>query len=325
MKLLITENAITDLRNYLKSVQFSDDLDNTHTGYYKRKYHPGYGYNRGYDTRGDFEASNTTRREALVKWLEDILRNKWDFDFNTEQLNLIKVNKPKGPTVAKKNENMLIGIDTTTGNTVLIGNGKFYTYYSGKMGYSMKTQDWGSATAPDNPEPDWEYKHRRVSLRDLYDSLDLWLEIVPKEGYMPRSKVRTPTDITKYSDDVYTNKKIYRSEIDLYDVERARQNYARRVKSVKTRREYADLLNSIDGINERINNIDFGHPIFDDRTFSQNDIVALKNEYKSLVSHINTLNKAIDKNDRYDLKYYPDYIRKNLEVLDNILTNRFDV
>lgn len=326
IKLHIKENAISDLRKFVDKVSF-DQLANQSTGRYDYKYTP---YSRN-PMRGDFKADNKNRKEALVKWLENIFRDWTTYDFNAQDLSVIPVQKPKGPTVAKKSEQILIGINSNTGDAVVVGQGKFFEYYSGMYGHGNKPFDDRN---PEDPVPDYgnAFKHRKVSLRDTFENLDIWLEVIPKDPdtYQNRRAIRDTRnhDLIKYNDGKLS-KLIYAFEQSLYDPETARDKYADRLKSYKDKQKYSSLLNSIDDINDRIRNIEFGHPIFDAPTFNQVDIVNLQKSYKTLVNYVDLLNDEIEKSHAWSgdsgVKYWADKVSDSLNDIDILLTRTFGV
>ena len=324
-KLHLKENAITDLRKWVNSIDLST-LDNQFSGKYDSRWSS---YSRK-PVRGDFKPSETTIKTNLLRWLEDTLKNKYRYDFNTEQLNLTPIQKPKGPVVAKKNPNLLIGIDSESGNAVVIGQGYFHQYFSGLMGTSYGRDTYRDNSVPEDPVPDYYdyHKHNRVSLRDLWDDLDLWLEIVPQENYQKRSEIQKDRgDIAKItsSDKKYIEKQIYDFELDLYEPKYARDNYARKLKVFKNRKKYNELLNNVETINDRIRSIDFGHPIFDADKLSSEDVKYLRRGYKDLISHIEDLNRAIEDDSEWRMTDYEDYTKRDLANLDDILSTRFGV
>ena len=318
---LVRENAITDLRKEIQGIDFSK-LDDKKTGFYRTEYSR---YN-GRRTRGEFVTSEKNIKDELIKWIENLLRQDYSFDFNAEQLNLHQIPKPAGSTRAKKSPNILIGICTWNGNAAVIGNGKFYKYYSGLYGYS--NNGWDNQ-APDDPVPDYSMKNNRVSFRDLWDSLDLWFEIVPEneDTYQTRSSIsntRIPR-LTRYKDDKM-DKVIYDFERELYDPELAREKYAERLKDIRTRRQYEDILNSVETVNDRIRSIDFGNPILDeDPVFSSQDIQRLRSKYRSLVTNIKDLNRNLDNGWESSIKRYASWARESLEEVNDLLTNVFGV
>lgn len=325
MKLHIKENAISDFRSIVNNLPLDQLADKPSMDYGFK-----YAYYQKHPMRGELiPATNKgTIKQELLNWVVDILRNRYRYDLNTNDLSVNVINKPKGPTIAKKNPELLIGIDSNTGNAVLIGKGQFEEFFNGTLGRSSYRWD---KSAPENPMPDYydAYKYPRVSLRDYWETLDVWLEITPTdpETYQSYSTVKAAKDARPGRDTrftTYNGKRIYDFEDKLYDPEEARKIYAKRLKSVKTRREYEDILNSINDINARIDNINFGHPVYDDISYDVNDVNKLRSLYRSLKRHIDYLNNAIDNDDEYDLKYYPGYIKDDLADLDNIL-KKFDV
>lgn len=325
MKLHIKENAISDFRSIVNTLPLDNLADKPSMDYGFR----GVPYQR-HPARGELKPATNkgTIKQQLLNWIVDILRNNYRYDLNTNELSVREVSKPKGPTVAKKNPELLIGINSETGNAVLIGKGQFEEFFNGTLGSGAYRYD---KSAPENPMPDYydAYKHPRVALRDYWEGLDVWLEIAPTdpETYQSYRTVRNAKQARPGRDTQFTNydgKRIYNFEYKLYNPEEARRIYARRLKSVKTRKEYEDILNSIEGINARIDNINFGHPVYDDVSYDANDVSKLRNAYRSLKHNIDRLNDAIDRNDDWDLKYYPKYVQDDLDKLDNIL-NTFNV
>ena len=321
-KLLIRENAITDLRHQVNNLDFSD-IEDKYSGYYKREYSP---YSR-YGRKGAFVPSDKTIKQGLITWLENTLKNNYDFDFNADQLELVPISKPKSSVAAKKNPNLLIGIDSSSGDAVIIGRGEFYAYYSGKVDRADKGS-YHSTGVPEDPNPDYEFKNHRVNLRDNFDYFDIWFELIEPEGYQKRSDIRKGRGgVTTYTsnDRKYLDKQIYNFERELYDPDVAREKYAYKLKAIKTRKQYEDILNSIDTVNERIRNIDFGHPIFDDIKVDERDIKDLKNEYKNLVYYVNELNDDIENNHDWSIDSHAEWAKKALDAVNNILTNKFEV
>ena len=322
IKLMIKENAITDLRRIINDLDLSE-LEDKYSGRYNRSYY--YGSNRSY--RGNFVPSEKTIKSGLIKWLEDTLKNSYDYDFNTEQLELVATNPPKGPTLAKKSPTLLIGISSTTGDAVLVGEGQFYEYYSGKMDRSRDNR-YEPSGVPKNPEPDYDYKEKRASFQDILRTLDLWFEIVKPEGYQSRSDIRKTRNagITKYTsqDKKYIDKEIYAIEYSLYNPDEARRVYARRIKDLKKRREYEDELNKVESLNDRIRSIDFGHPILGGGAeLDKRDVQELKNTYDKLVYNIDDWNNDIEKG--YSSTYSEKYAKEYISKLDTLLQDKFNV
>jgi hypothetical protein len=316
---LIRENAITDLRNILKNeVNFSEyPMADAKTGYYTRE--PSLYKRGGY--RGKFVPGDTSASDALLKWIIETIKDKYNYDFNTNDLKLVKVAKPSGSTTAKKNPNYLIGINTSNGNAVLIGKGQFFEYFSGIMGRSSAGR-YNSNGIPDNPEPDYEYKYRRVSLRDLWDTLDLWFEISPED----ESTYRTRSEVRKAENRDELQRALRNIEMELYDVDYARERYAERVKVIKDRRKYESLLNQIEDINDRIRSIDFGHPIFGGGAeFDRRDIDDLRYSYNEAKRQIEKLSEGIEKSDSWDMNFYSKSLQKYYDEINTILNNRFGV
>ena len=321
-KLHIKENAITDLRQQVNNLNFND-IEDKYSGYYKREYSPYYRYGR----KGDFVPSTKTIKQGLITWLENTLKNNYHFDFNADQLELVSINPPKSSIAAKKNPNLLIGIDSSSGNAVIIGRGEFYAYYSGKVDRADEGS-YHSTGVPEDPNPDYEFKHHRVNLRDNFSFFDIWFELIEPVGYQKRSEVRKGRgDVTTYTSDdkKYLDKQIYNFERELYDPDEARHRYAYRLKTIKTRRKYEDILNSIDTVNERIRNIDFGHPIFDDAKVDERDIRNLKDKYKDLVYYVNSLNNDVEHNREYSINTDAEWAKRALDAVNDILTNKFKV
>lgn len=328
---LIRENAITDFRRELQGVDLGGLEDKQTVDYYGSKYYSG--SSKRY--RGEPKYSGSSIKSKLVKWVEDKLSK--DFDFNTEDLNLVRVAKPKGPTVAKRNPNLLIGISTKTGDAVVIGDDKFHRFFSGTMGRGSRRYD--DDRAPRNPEPDWQYKEKQVSLRDLWESLDLWFEVIKQDNYTSRSEInksRSNDRITTYDHvighDETTDhnrdmrRNIFWSEAELYDPDRARERYADKLKQIRSRREYEDVLNSIDSINDRIRSIDFGHPILGGGTQYDEDAVRrLKSAYKNFKYEIEHLNKEIEDRSDWGINYHGKYARQAIEAINSILADDFGV
>lgn len=325
MKLHIKENAISDFRSIVNNLPLDQLADKPSMDYGLK----GVSYQK-HPMRGELKPATNkgTIKQELLKWVVDILRKGYRYDLNTNDLSVNVVNKPKGPTIAKKNPELLIGIDSNTGNAVLIGKGQFEEFFNGTLGKSSYRWD---KSAPDDPMPDYydAYKYHRVSLKDYWETLDVWLEITPTdpETYQSYRAVKAaknarPGRDTRFT--TYNGKRIYDFEYELYDPEEARRLYANRLKSVKTRREYEDILNSISDINARIDNINFGHPVYDDIDYDVNDVNSLRRKYRVFKAHIDTLNKAIDNNDKIDINNYPKYIQDDLDELNNIL-QRFNV
>ena len=333
---LIRENAITDLRKELQGVDLKGLEDNKAIDYYPTKYT--YGSSKRY--RGEPVYSEQSRKERLVRWVENALRN--ELDFNTQDLNLVRIAKPKGPTVAKRSPNMLIGISTVSGDAVVVGNDQFYAYFSGPMGKGHRRYD--DKRAPEDPEPTWDNKYKQASLRDTWEDLDLWFEIVKQDDYTPRSEINR--DRARRNDPIGTYKKfvgdkhfadkvdgnndmrrpIFKSEADLYDPDSARRKYARRLNQVKERRKYEDILNSIDSINDRIRSIDFGHPILGGGAqYNEEAVRRLKNAYKDFKYEIEHLNKEIENSSDWGMQYHGKYARQAIENINSILADDFGV
>ena len=328
---LIRENAITDFRRELQGVDLGGLEDKKAVDYYSSKYYVG--SSKRY--RGEPKYSEQSIKSKLVGWVEDKLSR--DFDFNTEDLNLVRVAKPKGPNVAKRNPNLLIGISTQTGDAVVIGDDKFHRFFSGTMGRGSRRYD--DDRAPKNPEPDYQYKERQVSLRDLWESLDLWFEVIKQDDYTPRSEInkgRNKDRIGTYDriigDDETTDhnrdmrRNIFWSEAELYDPDRARERYTQKLKHIHTRREYEDVLDSIDSINDRIRSIDFGHPILGGGTkYSDESVRRLRNAYANFKYEIEHLNKEIDDGNDWGINYHGKSARKTIEQINSILADDFGV
>lgn len=333
---LIRENAITDLRKELQGVDLKGLEDKKAIDYYQTKYT--YGSSKRY--RGEPVYSEQSRKERLVRWVENALRN--ELDFNTQDLNLVRIAKPKGPTVAKRSPNMLIGISTVSGDAVVVGNDQFYAYFSGPMGKGHRRYD--DKRAPEDPEPTWDNKYKQASLRDTWEELDLWFEIVKQDDYTPRSEINR--DRARRNDPIGTYKQfvggrypddnvdgnrgmrrpIFKSEADLYDSDSARRKYARRLTQVKERRKYEDILNSVEGINDRIRSIDFGHPILGGGTeYDRNAVDRLRSKYRSLKSALDDLNRNIERNDDWGIERYARYAKDYLQNVEDCLTNDFGV
>lgn len=326
MKLHIKENAISDFRSIVNTLPLDKLADKQSMDYgFKPAYY------QKHPMRGELTPATNkgTIKQELLNWVVSILKSTYRYDLNTNELSVRTVPKPKGPTIAKKNPELLIGINSETGNAVLIGKGQFEEFFNGTLGRSSHRYD---RSAPENPMPDYHdaYKHSRVALRDYWEGLDVWLEIAPTdpETYQSYRDVRNAKAARPGRDTRFTTapngRRIYDFEDKLYDPEEARRIYAKRLKSAKTRREYEDILNSINDINARIDNINFGHPVYDDISYDTNDVSKLRSFYRSLKGHIDRLNKGIDNNDEWDLKYYPGYIKDDLANLDNIL-KKFNV
>lgn len=316
---LIKENAITDLRNILKNeVNFSEyPMADVRTGYYNRE--PSLYRRGGY--RGKFVPSDTSASDALLKWIIETIRDKYNYDFNTNDLKLVKVAKPSGSTTAKKNPNYLIGINTSNGNAVLIGKGQFFEYFSGKMGRASAGR-YNTNGIPDDPEPDYDYKYRRVSLRDLWNTLDLWFEIFPED----ESTYRTRSEIRKAENRDELARALRNIERELYDVDYARERYAERIKVIKNRKQYESLLNQIEDINDRIKSIDFGHPIFGGGAeFNSRDIDNLRNSYNAAKRQIKNLSDGIEKSDSWDIEHASKDLQEYYDEINNILSNNFGV
>jgi hypothetical protein len=274
---------------------------------------------RGY--RGKFIEGEGKTVDALIKWLSNILLGYY-YDLNLNDLKITKIGKPSGSTTAKKNPNYLIGISTNSGNAVLIGKGEFFEYFSGRMGKGSSNR-YSSSGVPEDPEPTYDMKHARVSFRDLWDTLDLWFEIAPED----ETTYQTRSEIRKAENRDYYSKLIAQVQKDLYDVDYARQKYAKRLRVVKDRKKYESLLNQIEDVNERIRSIEFGHPIFDvgGKDFDKHDVETLKRAYDTAKYRLEGLSKAIEWSDTHDMEYESSWLEKAYRELDDILTKVFKV
>lgn len=318
---LIKENAITDLRNILKNeVNFDEyPMADVETGRYDTEYH--HLGRQAYTRRGKFKPDGGRAVDKLINWIQKTLKDYYTYDFNTNDLKLTKVPKPSGSTKAKKNPNYLLGIDTTSGDAVLIGKGQFFEFFSGEMGYANSNR-YSSNGVPENPRPDYEMKHTRVSFRDLWDTLDLWFEIAPED----ESTYQTRSEIRKAENRDYYNQALRDIERELYDVDYARERYARRLKVVKTRKQYESLLNEIENINERIRSINFGHPIFGGGAkLDRRDIDNLRDYYDNAKYYLEDLTKSIEEGDDWTIEYRAEYLQKAYEKLNNLLSDKFGV
>lgn len=318
---LIKENAVTDLRNILKNeVDFSSyPIADKKTGDFERTWKKGSRSMYGY--RGKFIEKDEKTVDALMKWLSDILLDKY-LGFNLNDLKITKIGKPSGSTKAKKNPNYLIGISTDSGNAALIGKGEFFEYFSGLMGRGSSDRD-SSSGVPEDPVPTYDMKHARVSFRDLWDTLDLWFEIAPED----ETTYRTRSEIRKAENRDYYSKLIAQVQRDLYDVDYAREKYAKRLRVVKDRKKYESLLNQIEDVNERIRSIEFGHPIFGvgGKDFDNHDVESLRRAYNTVKYRLEGLSKAIEWSDTQDMEYQSSWLEKAYRELDDILTKVFKV
>lgn len=330
---LINENAITDLRKELQNVDLTKLSDRKAIDYYNRNYSYS-GYGRPKEYRGEPKFSDKTVKEKLVDWVEKLLKDT-HFDFNTQDLNLVRIAKPKGPTIAKRSPNMLIGISTKNGDAVMVGKDTFYGYFNGNMGAGRHNR-WDKR-APDNPIPTYDYKTNQASLRDTWDVLDLWFEIVEGADYTPRSEInkgRKEDPLIDYDRTVGNvdhnfgmRRGIFYSEIDLYDPEEARRKYARRLKQNKACKQYEEILSDVEDINNRIKSIDFGHPILGGGTKYDERIVRnLRSEYSGgLKYYLDHLEQDIEEGREWSIKTYEERCRKAMQIVDRILTNDFGV
>lgn len=328
---LIRENAITDLRRELQGVDLTPLDDKKAIDYYHTKYtFSDYGRPKAY--RGDPKFSDKSVKERLFMWIENLFRQKLDFDFNAQDLNLVKISKPKGPTVAKRSPNMLIGISTATGDAVVIGKDQFFAYFSGETG-SGRSNSYGNR-APEDPRPTWDNKNRQVSLRDIWDRLDLWFEIVEGADYTPRSEIskgRRDDTFVSYNSDADHNRdmkrKIFYSELDLYDPQEARRKYSRRLKQSKYRKQYEAILSDVESLNDRIRSIDFGHPILGGgKQYEERFVKALRSAYvDDLKYYLDHLNSDIENERDWSIDTYQEHCKDAIERIDRILTNNFNV
>lgn len=317
---LVVENAITDLRKILKDLDLSG-LDDKFTGEYD--------WNRdkwsGRKQIGSFKQSDTTRKDALVKWVEQTLKN--DMDFNANDLNLVKTQKPKGPVVAKKSNDLLLGISTDSGDAVLIGEGKFYRYYSGRMGKGSEIQYDGKP--PYNPEPEYDMTHKNVSLRDEFDYLDVWFKIIPvnADTYQTRSGVRKTLGRNaenrpgRYGWDPFAQAdkklpKVVRGfEIDLYDPEVNRQKYRKALNNKRDASAYDQMCDAVEEINRRISKINYTP---DRRTLNE-----LGERYEDMIYYLERAQEELG--DTYWFKSKREKFSEKYKYISDYLTDQFNV
>ena len=291
---LLRENSITDLRNIINNIDFGARWENPIC----------HDYGRGYDGRAAIR-QNMNKKQALIDWFENVLRN--DFDFNAEKMNLVKVDKPKSDIAAKRSNNILIGICSKTSYpfAVIVGNGEFYRYYSG---------DTGKDESGDS------------GLRGLMRDLDIWFEVVPMDDYVNRRTIQYSRATDARISISGMKNPIFDSEFELYDTDAARRKYANRLNSIRAKRSYDDILNSVEDINERIRSIDFGHPIFGGGFSAQRgQIENLRSTYNSLRSYLHYLAQASENDNEESIVLYTEWVKNSIQKINKQLTQDFKV
>lgn len=265
------------------------------------------------DLKNQLSSANleTDAINYLIKDVKYYMLNK--FNINMQDATLKPINKPKGSTTAKRSVNILLGVNsksTGRGEGMLVGRDQFVDIYQG--GY------WGKA-----------------SIRQSFDACDLWFEIIPinDDTYKSLSDIcrQRRNEVGDYfftHTDTTTGKKrlILSNELNLWDVEEAREYYAKRLVDRKTRRNYENILKSVESINDRIKDIDYSGLIISADTYKMSKVGNIANAYSNLKWYLDRISKTIDSDDGQliredDVKQVNSYVDKINKDLDYLTLN----
>ena len=255
------------------------------------------------DLKNQLSSANleTDAINYLIKDVKYYMLNM--FNINMQDATLKPINKPKGSTTAKRSVNVLLGVNsksTGLGKGMLVGRDQFVDIYQG--GY------WGKA-----------------SIRQLFDACDLWFEIVPinDDTYKSLSDIRRQRrdevgDYFRTYIDTTTGKKrlILSNELNLWNVEEAREYYAKRLVDRKTRRNYENILKSVESINDRIKDIDYSGLIISADTYKMGKVGNIANAYSNLKWYLDRISKTIDSSDGQLIR--EDYVKQVNSYVDKI-------
>jgi hypothetical protein len=255
------------------------------------------------DLKNQLSSANlgTDAINYLIKDVKYYMLNT--FNINMQDATLKPINKPKGSTTAKRSDNILLGVNSKStgwGEGMLVGRDQFVDIYQG--GY------WGKA-----------------SIRQSFDACDLWFEIVPinddtyKSLYTIRRQRRDEVGdyFNTYTDTTTGKKRLMLSkEFKLWDVDAAREDYAKRLVDKKTRRNYENILKSVESINDRIKDIDYSGLIISAETYKMSKVSNIANDYSSLKRYLDKISKTIDSDDEQLISEYD--VRRVNECVDKI-------
>ena len=235
----------------------------------------------------------------FVDKIKEIITQR--LDINIQDSKLTPIAKPKSSTAAKRNPNFLIGINKY-GRGLIIGDNGYYTdlfpTISFRRGYHVEDR----------------------GVREAFEDANIWFEISPidVDTYKRRGEISQSRKIDgiyrqvhDYKDP-YTGKtrQLYGDEFDLYDTKMARSKYAKRLTDIRSREQYDEILGDIEDINDRIRNIDFGHPIFDSSRAVRDLGTAYKSMKQSLEYFENKLKRPNYQIDDWDMREIKNNIKE---------------
>ena len=118
--------------------------------------------------------------------------------------------------------------------------------------------------------------------------------------------------------DTTTGKKrlILSNELNLWNVEEAREYYAKRLVDRKTRRNYENILKSVESINDRIKDIDYSGLIISADTYKMGKVGNIANAYSNLKWYLDRISKTIDSSDGQLIR--EDYVKQVNSYVDKI-------